>query len=138
MERALREQEFRALREALEAIKETFRAQVLSDTKALEKQAVEYERRLDTLNHAHEAAVEAQAATVPREMFDAYIKEQALAVDLRVQAANDREAAAIEAVNARVDDLTTWRSGIEGRMVGVGVVIGIVVIAINIGIALWV
>ena len=42
---------------------------------ALHKQAIEYERRLDVLNHAHEAAVIAQAATVPREMFDAYVRD---------------------------------------------------------------
>jgi len=38
--------------------------------KALKLQATEYERRLEVLNHAHAAAVEAQAKTVPREMYD--------------------------------------------------------------------
>ena len=41
-------------------------------------QAVEYERRLTVLNHAHEAAVEAQAKTVPREMWEAFVKEHEL------------------------------------------------------------
>jgi len=36
---------------------------------------VEMQRRLDELNHAHANAVEAQARTVPRELFDAFVKE---------------------------------------------------------------
>lgn len=43
---------------------------------ALRLQAKEYERRLISLNHAHEQAVEAQAKTVPRETYETYIKEQ--------------------------------------------------------------
>jgi len=39
-------------------------------------QAAEYERRLTVLNHAHEAALQAQAMTVPREMFSGYVKDQ--------------------------------------------------------------
>jgi hypothetical protein len=35
----------------------------------------EMQRRLSELNHAHAAAVEAQARTVPRELFDAFVKE---------------------------------------------------------------
>jgi hypothetical protein len=42
---------------------------------ALDLQAREYERRLDTLNHAHEDARRAQADTVPREMFEAFKAE---------------------------------------------------------------
>jgi len=134
MERALREQEHIALRDALEAIRETFRAQVISDRRALELQAREYERRLDTLNHAHEQAVEAQAMTVPRELFDQYVKETGARETAMVGSQNEKFAAAIDAVNARVDDLVTWRSGIEGRLIGITVVVGIVVIVINLGI----
>jgi hypothetical protein len=36
---------------------------------------VEIQRRLGELNHAHAQAVEAQARTVPRELFDAFVKE---------------------------------------------------------------
>ena len=42
---------------------------------ALDLQAKEYERRLDTLNHAHADALRAQAATVPRETFEAFKAE---------------------------------------------------------------
>lgn len=36
---------------------------------------VEIQRRLGELNHAGQLAVEAQARTVPRELFDAFVKE---------------------------------------------------------------
>jgi hypothetical protein len=45
----------------------------------------EYERRLTTLNHAHEQAVEAQRATVPRETFDTYVRETRLANELALR-----------------------------------------------------
>ena len=44
-------------------------------TTALDRQAGEYERRLDVLNHAHEAAVKEQARVLPREMHDLFAKE---------------------------------------------------------------
>lgn len=42
---------------------------------ALKIQAIEYERRLNTLNHAHEQALEVQARTVPREIFELSYRE---------------------------------------------------------------
>lgn len=56
------------------------RADIYTD-KAIKLAADELARRLDVLNHAHEDAVQAQAATVPREVFDNYKKE----VDIRLR-----------------------------------------------------
>ena len=141
MERALREQEFIALREALGAIKDAIVAQAVNDRRALELQAAVYEQRLEVLNHAHAAAVEAQAKTVPREMFDAYVKETSSREDALVDAQSERTTAAmqgvndrINATNKRIDELQNWRSGLEGRLIGVSAVIGVVVIVINIAI----
>jgi hypothetical protein len=134
MERALREQEFRALREALEAVKDAIKAQASADQRALELQATEYERRLETLNHAHQQAVEAQARTVPRELFDQYVKETAARESALVNAQSDRFNVAVEAINARVDELMNWRSGLEGRLIGVSAVIGVIVVIVNIAI----
>ncbi len=134
MERALREAEFKAIREALEAVKTLFTAQSISDRRALELQAAEYERRLDTLNHAHEAAVEAQARTVPREVFDQYVKETEQRERALVNTQNDRFNVAVEAINARVDELQNWRSGLEGRLIGISAVIGVIVVVVNIAI----
>jgi len=132
MERALREQEFRALRDALASLKELFAAEAVADRRALVLQADEYERRLEALNHAHSQAVEAQARTVPREMFDQYVKETDARERALVNAQSDRFTVAIEAINSRVDELQNWRSGLEGRLIGVSAVIGIAVVVINI------
>jgi hypothetical protein len=134
MERALREEEFKALRAALQAVKDMINAQAVNDRRALELQASVYEQRLEVLNHAHAAAVEAQAKTVPREMFDAYIKEQSVARQAAAVSISDRITTSLDAINARVDELDNWRSGLEGRLIGISAVIGIVVIIINIAI----
>jgi hypothetical protein len=100
--------------------------------KALQLQAAEYERRLDDLNHAHAQAVEAQAKTVPREMFDQYVKETAAREQALMTAQSEKAAVQVETINARVDELVQWRSGIEGRLIGISAVIGVVVIVVNI------
>jgi len=135
-ERALREREYVAMRESLEALKALFDQQAVSDRRALELQAQEYERRLEDLNHAHAQAVEAQARTVPRELFDAYVKETAAREDALVEAQAERFNTAIGALNDRIDGLDRWRSGLEGRMIGVSAVIGVVVVIVNIAIRL--
>lgn len=61
-------------------------------------QAVEYERRLTALNHAHEQAIEAQARTVPREVFDNYVKESGARVELALKTITDKYDAAHKAL----------------------------------------
>lgn len=63
------------MKERIEHERELRESHENSTTEALRIQAIEYERRLDNLNHAHEAAIQAQALTVPRETFDIFIKE---------------------------------------------------------------
>jgi hypothetical protein len=46
---------------------------------ALDKQAREYERRLDDLNNSHERLNEIQARSVSRDTFDGYVTSQAAA-----------------------------------------------------------
>ncbi len=90
---------------------------------ALDKQAIEYERRLETLNHAHEAALEAQRSTVPREMFEAYVKDHATAKDVaernilalldKQQSEYDRRIAVLEVSNIETASRNAGRSGIQ-------------------------
>ena len=79
--------------------------------KALRKQADEYERRLDALNHAHEQAVAEQARTVSRELFDVYVKETSLAGDLKLKPISDR-----------VSKVESWQDQWSGRVIGLGVI----------------
>jgi hypothetical protein len=78
---------------------------------ALGVQSEEYARRLDELNHVHEQAIKEQARTVPREMFDTYIKESdaklllaTRGLDDKFRVLNDRAATFItqEADNRRM------------------------------------
>lgn len=119
----------RALREQSDAYLKT----------ALDLQAAEYERRLDSLNHAHQAAVEAQAMTVPREMFDQYVMAQdaklALASTVAESARSELASQVTIERNARIrleGSLGTWRaiasflgvSGVVALLLGLIAVFG--------------
>lgn len=93
--------------------------------KARQIQFNEYERRLDNLNHAHQQAVEAAAKTVPREMFEASQSAMEAKYDV-----------ALSDLNKTADSLSNWRSGVEGRIIGISAAIGIAVIVINLGLRL--
>jgi hypothetical protein len=69
---------------------------------------VEIQRRLAELNHAGQLAVEAQARTVPRELFDAFIKENDSRREAAFTALGNRLEASIEAVKA------THRAAMDG------------------------
>ena len=69
---------------------------------------VEMQRRLDELNHAHANAVEAQARTVPRELFDAFVKENDNRRDAAFTAIGNRLEASIDQVKQ------THRVAIDG------------------------
>ena len=104
MERALREQSERFLADDLTEFK------------------VEIQRRLGELNHAHAQAVEAQARTVPRELFDQFVKENDTrreaafaALGARLEASIDNVKAthrvAIDGVNTRLGTISESLSG---------------------------
>lgn len=59
---------------------------------------VEIQRRLGELNGAHAAAVEAQARTVPRELFDAFVKENDARREAAFAALGNRLEASIDGV----------------------------------------
>jgi exonuclease VII large subunit len=89
-ERALREQS------------EKFLAEDFLEFKA------EIQRRLGELNHAHQQAVEAAARTVPRELFDAFVKENDQRREAAFTALGNRLEQSIDTVKA------THRAAIEG------------------------
>jgi hypothetical protein len=82
MERALREQS------------ERFLAADLTESRQ------EIQRRLAELNHAHAQAVEAAARTVPRELFDAFVKENDSQRSAAFTALGNRLEASIESLKA--------------------------------------
>jgi len=84
MERALREQA------------ERFIADDFTEFK------VEIQRRLGELNHAHAQAVEAQARTVPRELFDQFVKENDSRREAAFTALGSRLEASIDTLKGTV------------------------------------
>jgi hypothetical protein len=98
---------------------ERFIADDLSEAK------IELQRRLGELNHAGQLAVEAQARTVPRELFDAFVKENDArreaaftALGARLEASIEQvkqtHRVAIEAINSRIEtNVTNLESQIE-------------------------
>lgn len=63
---AYMDREIRHLRDLVDRI-------TLEKTRALELQGVEYARRLEELNNAHERAEKAVSATVPRERYENFL-----------------------------------------------------------------
>jgi hypothetical protein len=77
----------------------------------------EYARRLDDLNHAHEAAVEAQAKTVPREVFDTYVKESSGKLELAAKNQTDKYEAIISTlVNKHDSDISTLTNNLQNEI----------------------
>jgi hypothetical protein len=71
----------------IETLKAFLEQRLDATEKALELQAVEYERRLADLNNAHERAITVAQGTVSREAFETYMhsqdeKAQLLALDM--------------------------------------------------------
>jgi hypothetical protein len=84
----------------------------------------EIQRRLGELNHAHAQAVEAQARTVPRELFDAFVKENDSRREAAFTALGNRLEASIEgvkqthrvAIQAITDRIETNVTSLEGQI----------------------
>ena len=77
-------------------------------------QAVEYERRLQALNHENERIAEILGASVTADKFEDYQKSQATALALALQAKDDR----LQRQDDRISALENWRS----KALGAGVI----------------
>ena len=71
--------------------------------KARQIQFDEYERRLNLLNHAHDQAIEAQARTVPREVFDNYVNESRARDSALAKSMTDKFEASYNALTIRFE-----------------------------------
>jgi len=74
--------------------------------KARSIQFSEYARRLADLNHAHEQAKETAHHTVPREVFENYIKENSTKLDLAFSGAEARREQLVESLNEKINVLS--------------------------------
>lgn len=85
-------------------------AQRVSDLEALKLQAIEYERRLSDLNHAHERAAEERISTITVEKFDTFRAGDLKAQELALQRQDDIN----KGLNNRISDLENWKSKASG------------------------
>lgn len=70
-------------------------------------QATEYERRLDTLNHAHEVALVKERDYVSQEKFDDYSASQSVALITQLSSEKEAREKALERVDERFEDFVT-------------------------------
>lgn len=87
------------------------------DARALRLQAIEYERRLSDLNHAHQQAREAAAQTVPREIYD---RDRETDRAARALAKTDSDTSSGKALGRR--DLFALAGAVVALIVGVIVI----------------
>ncbi len=76
-----------------------------ADQATLNRQALEYERRLTELNHAHNQILQERGAMVTRDQFDSRNRE----------------------VDRAVSDLIVWKSKVIGYAMGAGAASGVIV-----------
>lgn len=68
---------------------------------------IELQRRLGELNHAHAQANEAAARTVPRELFDAFTKENEARREAALDSIKQTHRLAVETLHSKIDTLET-------------------------------
>lgn len=89
---------------------EVLKSRLSSIEKAIDKQAIEYERRLTELNHAYKQQVERNATYVPRETAEANQKT----LD-----------ATLGALSKQINDIDAWKQRITGIQIGIAIGAGL-------------
>ena len=96
--------------------------QAQSRANALRLQAIEYERRLTDLNHAHAHAEQARLGSVSSDKFEDYIKTSAEALSVALTRADEQLSESVRRSDARYLEITTriaaletWRTSVTAR-----------------------
>lgn len=82
--------------------------------RAIERQALEYERRLGELNHAHAQAMERNAEFIRREVWETALR----GINATMKSLSDE-------MNKRLGTLENWKSQVTGIYVGIGLGAGL-------------
>lgn len=86
---------------------EALRREIAKDLKALDLQAVEYERRLQDLNHAHARAQEAQNTFLREDKYEDTQKSDEVARKLALDRLDERIAEVNRTISAKLEDYIT-------------------------------
>jgi translation initiation factor 2B subunit (eIF-2B alpha/beta/delta family) len=90
--------------------------------RALKLQATEYERRLDSLNHAHEQAVETAHTYVTLDKYEDWIKQNASAKDTAFERADEK----IEGLKLRIEAMEKAHNRLIGIMLVLVPIAGVI------------
>jgi hypothetical protein len=85
------------------ALKELLKTEIQGRDRALKLQATDYLRRLEELNHAHEANIARNAEFVGREKFEAFEREYRQYKEANDRAVESKAKAIAEAVEQKAD-----------------------------------
>lgn len=133
------EQRFTELRQLIDE-RTRYEREILSTREnllkeALGKQASEYERRLNELNHAHQIAKENWQQSMPRELFEQWDREYQKWKE-SIQASQQRlvTVEALDRVDTRVKELEKSANKVSGAVVLLGIAGAAGVVALLMGI----
>jgi hypothetical protein len=90
---------------------------------AIEKQAKEYERRLQELNHAHQQQMDRNATYIARETYEADGKTMDAKMGALSKQVNDIDTwkQTMNGVREIVADLTAWKQRLTGIQIGIAI-----------------
>jgi hypothetical protein len=86
--------------------------------------------RLASMNEFREQLRTQAADFVTREHADACHKE----INRRIDEMAKQRQQQVDMLQSEIDSLSTWKSGIEGRIIGIGAMVGFVVVIITIAV----
>jgi hypothetical protein len=141
------------LEKTIQAGEARLAAQLVAAEKALSIQAIEYERRLSALNHAHEQARDKERDFIQRETYDIYVRttgERLNKIEAGQMTFVDRDRldamvrgfdTRFEEISERIAEIERARANLDGRFSMLALVLfgGSVVINVLISLAthLW-
>ena len=89
-----------------------------ADQTALRLQASEYERRLESLNHAHEQARQKEADYVTLDKYEDWIKQSATALDAALLRINEKLETQDKTQRERLEPILTYIASQQGSTTG--------------------
>ena len=89
-----------------------------ADQTALRLQATEYERRLETLNHAHEQARQKEADYVTRDKYEDWIKQSNIALETALLRINEKLETQDKAQRERLEPVLAYVASQQGSATG--------------------
>lgn len=112
-----------ALGAEFRGFRELHAEQLVHRDEALRLQAVEYERRLDNLNHAHEQAEDRSRDYVSTVKFEDFVRAGNATANVAAGQLNEK----LTGITNQLDSFAQWKAAVSARvgiLIGLGAVFG--------------